>query len=67
MYSLQLSPCFNVFVCRLWVSRYRVTLRTKALMAEQDYQVAVDRLADVKRQEDLHVLRTAKVLNNWMK
>lgn len=32
-------------------------------MAEQAYQNAVDRLADVKRQEDLHVLKKAKVNN----
>ncbi|XP_061584227.1 NFX1-type zinc finger-containing protein 1, partial [Cololabis saira] len=47
---------------RLWVSRYRVELRTKALAAEQAYQGLVDRLTDVKRQEDLHVLKKAKVI-----
>ncbi|XP_023137605.3 NFX1-type zinc finger-containing protein 1 [Amphiprion ocellaris] len=47
---------------RLWVSRYRVELRTKALTSEQEYQNAVDRLADVKRHENLCLLKEATVI-----
>ncbi|KAM6927491.1 NFX1-type zinc finger-containing protein 1 [Xenentodon cancila] len=60
VWRLRLEDRWRLY--RLWVSRYRVGLRTKALMAEQAYQSAVDRLADVKRQEDLHALKKAKVI-----
>ncbi|MEQ2177458.1 hypothetical protein GOODEAATRI_003729 [Goodea atripinnis] len=50
-------------VTTLWVTRYRIELRTKALESEQAYQIAVDRLADVKRQENLHILKKATVHN----
>ncbi|XP_069003772.1 NFX1-type zinc finger-containing protein 1 [Embiotoca jacksoni] len=47
---------------RLWVARYRVELRTRALESEQAYQNAVDRLADVKRHESLCLLKKATVI-----
>ncbi|KAI4900627.1 hypothetical protein NFI96_021503, partial [Prochilodus magdalenae] len=47
---------------RLWVLRYRTELRAKALQAEQIYQDAAERLAEVRRHEDLCVLREAKVI-----
>ncbi|XP_006782832.1 NFX1-type zinc finger-containing protein 1 [Neolamprologus brichardi] len=47
---------------RLWVSRYRTELREKALLSEQAYQNAVDRLADVKRHESLCLLKKATVV-----
>ncbi|XP_039863592.1 NFX1-type zinc finger-containing protein 1 [Simochromis diagramma] len=47
---------------RLWVARYRTELREKALLSEQAYQNAVDRLADVKRHESLCLLKTATVV-----
>ncbi|KAM7422964.1 hypothetical protein PAMA_010818 [Pampus argenteus] len=47
---------------RLWVSRYRIELRTRALESEQAYQNAVDRLADVKRHESLCLLKEATVI-----
>ncbi|KAJ0068273.1 hypothetical protein NL108_004666 [Boleophthalmus pectinirostris] len=47
---------------RLWLSRYRIELRTKTLDLEQEYQNSVDRLAEVKRQQDCHILREATVI-----
>ncbi|XP_040890146.1 NFX1-type zinc finger-containing protein 1 [Toxotes jaculatrix] len=47
---------------RLWVSQYRVELRTRALETEHAYQNAVDRLADVKRRESLCLLQKATVI-----
>lgn len=47
---------------RLWVARYRVEVCTRVLESEQAYQSAVDRLADVKRQENLCVLKEATVI-----
>ncbi|XP_023281831.1 NFX1-type zinc finger-containing protein 1 [Seriola lalandi dorsalis] len=47
---------------RLWVAQYRIELRTRAVESEQAYQNAVDRLADVKRQESLCLLKKAMVI-----
>uniref|UniRef100_A0A8B9KLP9 Zinc finger, NFX1-type containing 1 n=1 Tax=Astyanax mexicanus TaxID=7994 RepID=A0A8B9KLP9_ASTMX len=47
---------------RLWVQRYRTDLRTKTLQAEQVYQEAAERLAEIRRREDLCVLVQAKVI-----
>uniref|UniRef100_A0A1A7WMA6 Zinc finger, NFX1-type containing 1 n=2 Tax=Iconisemion striatum TaxID=60296 RepID=A0A1A7WMA6_9TELE len=60
VWSLELQDRWRLY--RLWISRYRIDLRTKALMSEQTYQSAVDRLADVKRKENLHVLMKATVI-----
>jgi len=49
------------YVCRLWMARYRVALSTRALRSEQAYQNAVDRLADIKREENVHLLKGATV------
>lgn len=52
----------NVFLaCSLWVSRCRAEAQNKIFELEQEYQNIADRLADVKRQEDLCILKTAKV------
>lgn len=42
--------------------RYQIDLRGKALQAEQDYQDAAERLAEIRRREDLCVLQHAKVI-----
>ncbi|XP_034531554.1 NFX1-type zinc finger-containing protein 1 isoform X2 [Notolabrus celidotus] len=47
---------------RLWVARYREELSLRVQQCEQDYQNAVDRLAEVKRHESLLVLKNAKVI-----
>ncbi|KAM9410372.1 NFX1-type zinc finger-containing protein 1 [Pholidichthys leucotaenia] len=60
VWTLSLPDRWRLY--RLWVTRYRIALRTKALESEQHYQNAADRLADVKRHEHLCVLRKAKVI-----
>uniref|UniRef100_A0A8C2WIA0 Zinc finger NFX1-type containing 1 n=1 Tax=Cyclopterus lumpus TaxID=8103 RepID=A0A8C2WIA0_CYCLU len=47
---------------RLWVERYRVTLRTIIHESEEAYQNAVDRLADIKRHENTYLLTKATVI-----
>ncbi|XP_053354042.1 NFX1-type zinc finger-containing protein 1 [Clarias gariepinus] len=47
---------------RLWVLRYQIDLRGKALQAEQVYQDAAERLAEIRRREDLCVLQHAQVI-----
>ncbi|XP_051996715.1 NFX1-type zinc finger-containing protein 1-like [Xyrauchen texanus] len=47
---------------RLWVLRYRTDLRTKTLQAEQVFQDAAERLNEIRRHEDLCVLRKARVV-----
>uniref|UniRef100_A0A673AYI1 NFX1-type zinc finger-containing protein 1-like n=1 Tax=Sphaeramia orbicularis TaxID=375764 RepID=A0A673AYI1_9TELE len=47
---------------RLWVARYRLDLRTKAMKSEQDYQITADRLAEVKRHQNLCLLKEATVI-----
>lgn len=42
--------------------RYRTELRTRAQQAEQDYQDAAERLAEIRLREDLCVLKDAKVI-----
>ncbi|KAM9759617.1 NFX1-type zinc finger-containing protein 1 isoform 1-T2 [Menidia menidia] len=60
VWSLSLEDRWRLY--RLWVTRYRVELRTKALVSEQAYQNAVDRLSDVKRRENLQILKRATVI-----
>uniref|UniRef100_A0A665VRZ3 Zinc finger, NFX1-type containing 1 n=1 Tax=Echeneis naucrates TaxID=173247 RepID=A0A665VRZ3_ECHNA len=47
---------------RLWISQYRMELRNRVLQSEEAYQNAVDRLADVKQQEKLCLLKKATVI-----
>ncbi|XP_062853233.1 NFX1-type zinc finger-containing protein 1 [Trichomycterus rosablanca] len=47
---------------RLWVLRYQIELREKTLEAEQVYQDAAERLAEIRHREDLYVLQHAKVI-----
>ncbi|XP_068568539.1 NFX1-type zinc finger-containing protein 1 [Cebidichthys violaceus] len=47
---------------RLWVARYRVELCTIIQQSEEDYQNAVDRLADVKCHQNLCLLKKATVI-----
>ncbi|XP_076869960.1 NFX1-type zinc finger-containing protein 1 [Brachyhypopomus gauderio] len=47
---------------RLWMQRYQTELREKTLDAEQVFQDAAERLAEVRRREDLCVLKHARVI-----
>lgn len=54
------------FSYSLWVTRCRAKARTTIFELEQEYQNMVDRLADVKRHEDLFLLRKAKVVYRFI-
>lgn len=60
VWSLSLKDRWKLY--RLWVLRYRSDLRTKALASEQVYQEAAERLNEIRRHEDLSVLRQARVV-----
>ncbi|KAJ8336972.1 hypothetical protein SKAU_G00381920 [Synaphobranchus kaupii] len=47
---------------RLWLSKYRREIRTTAIFHENEYQRIVDRLDELRRQEDETVLRSASVI-----
>ncbi|XP_070758638.1 NFX1-type zinc finger-containing protein 1 isoform X2 [Enoplosus armatus] len=60
IWTLSLPDRWRLY--RLWVSRYRLQLCTRVQKSEQAYQNAVDRLADIKRQENLCLLKEATVI-----
>ncbi|XP_031682929.1 NFX1-type zinc finger-containing protein 1-like isoform X2 [Oncorhynchus kisutch] len=60
VWALSLPDRWRLY--RLWVRRYRTELRTRAQQAEQDYQDAAERLAEIRLREDLCVLKDAKVI-----
>ncbi|KAF4079021.1 hypothetical protein AMELA_G00188300 [Ameiurus melas] len=60
VWQLNLKDRWRLY--RLWVLRYHIELRRKALSAEQVYQDAAERLAEIRRREDLCVLQHAKVI-----
>ncbi|XP_028854674.1 NFX1-type zinc finger-containing protein 1 [Denticeps clupeoides] len=47
---------------RLWVLRYQTDMRTRVLAAEQEYQTAAERLAEIRMKEDTCVLSKATVI-----
>ena len=47
---------------RVWVSRYRLELRQEVLESEENYQDASERLADIRRQQTICILKDAKVI-----
>ncbi|XP_073708408.1 NFX1-type zinc finger-containing protein 1 [Garra rufa] len=60
IWSLTLKDRWRLY--RLWILRYRTDLRAKALTSEQVYQDAAERLNEIRRREDLCVLREARVV-----
>ncbi|RXN03672.1 NFX1-type zinc finger-containing 1-like protein [Labeo rohita] len=60
IWSLNLKDRWRLY--RLWILRYRTELRAKALTSEQVYQDAAERLNEIRRREDLCVLRQAQVV-----
>ncbi|KAJ8336970.1 hypothetical protein SKAU_G00381900 [Synaphobranchus kaupii] len=47
---------------RLWLSKYRGEMRTKMIFHENEYQRIVDRMDELRRQDDETVLRSASVI-----
>ncbi|KAK6319679.1 hypothetical protein J4Q44_G00108900 [Coregonus suidteri] len=60
VWTLSLPDRWRLY--RFWVRRYRTELRMRAQQAEQDYQDAAERLAEIRLHEDILVLKDAKVI-----
>ncbi|KAL0977888.1 hypothetical protein UPYG_G00162780 [Umbra pygmaea] len=60
VWTLSLTDRWRLY--RSWVGRFRTELRMKSHEAEQRYQDAVDRLAEIRVREDIIVLKRAKVI-----
>ncbi|XP_067904238.1 NFX1-type zinc finger-containing protein 1 [Heterodontus francisci] len=71
MTAAEESRIFNIWLLslkdrwrlyRLWLSMYQMDVRRRIVQHEQLYQAAADRLAELRLQEDLWVLKEAKVV-----
>nr|XP_006003202.1 PREDICTED: NFX1-type zinc finger-containing protein 1 [Latimeria chalumnae] len=60
VWSLSLNDRWRLY--RLWLQMYQADIKMKILQYEQQFQAAVDRLAELRVQEDLHLLKGAKVV-----
>ncbi|XP_058859424.1 NFX1-type zinc finger-containing protein 1-like, partial [Acipenser ruthenus] len=60
IWRLELSDRWRLY--RLWLLRYQIEMRRKALQSEQAYQNAADRLAEIRLREDLCILKEARVI-----
>ena len=55
------SPWFFTF-SRLWLQRYQADTRQKILGYERQYRTSAERMAELRLQEDLHILKDAQVV-----
>ncbi|XP_053575344.1 NFX1-type zinc finger-containing protein 1 [Bombina bombina] len=60
LWSLDMSSRWRLY--RLWLQLYQTEIRQKILTHEQQYQEASDRLMELRLQEDLQLLKQAKVI-----
>ncbi|XP_067856716.1 NFX1-type zinc finger-containing protein 1-like isoform X2 [Heptranchias perlo] len=60
IWALPLKERWRLY--RLWLSMYQTDIRRRIVQHEQLYQAAADRLAELRLQEDLWVLKEAKVV-----
>uniref|UniRef100_A0A4W3IT70 Zinc finger NFX1-type containing 1 n=1 Tax=Callorhinchus milii TaxID=7868 RepID=A0A4W3IT70_CALMI len=60
IWTLPLKDRWHLY--RLWLSAYQIDIRRRLVQHEQLYQAAADRLAELRLQEDLWVLKEAKVV-----
>ncbi|XP_067324423.1 NFX1-type zinc finger-containing protein 1 [Anolis sagrei] len=60
VWRLPLASRWNLY--RHWVQKYQVEIRRKILRHEEKYQEAADRLAELRLQEDLCILKKAKIV-----
>uniref|UniRef100_UPI00358FF488 NFX1-type zinc finger-containing protein 1 isoform X1 n=1 Tax=Myxine glutinosa TaxID=7769 RepID=UPI00358FF488 len=60
IWNLSLRDRWQLY--RFWVRKYEVILRRRIQVFEQEYQEGADRLADVRQEEDLTILRQASVI-----
>ncbi|XP_030067298.1 NFX1-type zinc finger-containing protein 1 [Microcaecilia unicolor] len=60
LWSLDLNSRWRLY--RHWLQLYQSDIRRKILQHEQEHQEAADRLAELRLQEDLLILRESKVV-----
>ncbi|XP_072206179.1 NFX1-type zinc finger-containing protein 1 isoform X2 [Excalfactoria chinensis] len=60
LWQLDLNSRWRLY--RLWLQTYQGLIRRKILQHEQQYQAAAERLAELRLQEDLCILKEAKVV-----
>ncbi|XP_069507285.1 NFX1-type zinc finger-containing protein 1 [Ambystoma mexicanum] len=60
LWSLDLKSRWRLY--RLWLQMYQADIRRRILLHEENYQKATERMAELRRQEDLCILREAKVI-----
>jgi hypothetical protein len=47
---------------RLWLQMYQADTRRKILSYERQYRTSAERMAELRLQEDLHILKDAQVI-----
>ncbi|XP_069728248.1 NFX1-type zinc finger-containing protein 1 [Phaenicophaeus curvirostris] len=60
LWQLDLSSCWRLY--RLLLQTYQGVIRQRILQHEQQYQAAAERLTELRLQEDLCILKEAKVV-----
>ncbi|XP_021272759.1 NFX1-type zinc finger-containing protein 1 isoform X1 [Numida meleagris] len=60
LWQLDMNSRWRLY--RLWLQTYQGLIRRKILQHEQQYQAAAERLAELRLQEDLCILKEAKVV-----
>ncbi|KAG8446598.1 hypothetical protein GDO86_014154 [Hymenochirus boettgeri] len=60
VWNLDISSRWRLY--RFWLQSYQLEIRQKILAHEQKYQEQADRLAELRLQEDLVILKHAKVI-----
>ncbi|XP_017743616.1 PREDICTED: NFX1-type zinc finger-containing protein 1 [Rhinopithecus bieti] len=60
VWQLDLSSRWQLY--RLWLQLYQADTRRKILSCERQYRTSAERMAELRLQEDLHILKDAQVV-----
>ncbi|XP_028926721.1 NFX1-type zinc finger-containing protein 1 [Ornithorhynchus anatinus] len=60
LWQLDLNSRWRLY--RLWLQMYQSDIRRKVLNHEQQYQASAERMAELRLQEDLYILKDAQVV-----
>ncbi|EPY88320.1 NFX1-type zinc finger-containing protein 1 [Camelus ferus] len=60
VWQLDLNSRWQLY--RLWLQRYQADTRRKILSYERQYRTSAERMAELRLQEDLHILKDAQVV-----
>uniref|UniRef100_A0A8C4RU96 NFX1-type zinc finger-containing protein 1 n=1 Tax=Erpetoichthys calabaricus TaxID=27687 RepID=A0A8C4RU96_ERPCA len=61
-YALMFIISSDIFFFRLWLKKYRNSIKMEMLENENNYQKIVDRIKELRNQEDLTILRMANII-----